>query len=807
MTQKKKLVLIGNGMAGVNTIEHILKLAPNKFEITIFGTEPYPNYNRILLSYVLSGDSSVDDIVINSYEWYESNGISLYTGQSITEINTKEQTVTSNLGVCVAYDQLIIATGSNPFMLPLPGADKEGVMAYRTIQDCERMIEASKTLKKAIVIGGGLLGLEAARGFLNLGMKVDVVHICDSIMERQLDPTASRMLREALEAQGMNFLLDKQSAEIIGNRHVTGLRFKDGTKTDGDLIVMAVGIRPNVELAKRSGFEVNPGIVVDDYLRTNIPNVYAVGECAQHRGIAYGLVAPLYEQGAVLAKHISEVETAPYEGSILYTKLKVSGVDVFSGGQFMESPGTQAIRIHDEFSGIYKKVQIKDNKIIGAVLFGDTSDGSRLMQMIRNQTDISGYDKTAILIETGGKTGETSNVAEMDDESIICGCNGVSKGTICSAIKTQGLFTVEEVKNCTTASRSCGGCKPLVSDLLAYTLGDQYDKTAVKESMCGCTNLSRDEILEQIREKDLSHVREVMNVLGWNHAEGCSKCRPALNYYLAMINPIEYTDDSTSRFVNERMHANIQKDGTYSVIPRIYGGVTNPAELKRIAEVAEKFKIPTVKFTGGQRLDLLGVKKEDLVKIWEELDMPSGYAYGKALRTVKTCVGEDYCRFGTADAMGMGIKMEKRFERLNTPAKVKMAVSGCPRNCAESGIKDLGVVAIDGGWELYAGGNGGVKVRAGDLLATVKTEDEVIEYTEAYLQYYRETATYGERTSEWVKRVGIQPIRNVIAKTEERIGLCARMDTALLVTKDPWKEAIDNKNIQKDLYEVIELIK
>ncbi|HEY0826772.1 MAG TPA: nitrite reductase large subunit NirB [Bacilli bacterium] len=805
MVQMKKLVLIGNGMAGVNTVEHILKLAPNKFDITIFGTEPHPNYNRILLSYVLSGDSSVNDIVINSYEWYESNGITLYTDHTVTEINTEQQTVTSNQGVCVAYDQLIIATGSNPFMLPLPGADKEGVMAYRTIQDCEKMIEASKTLKKAIVIGGGLLGLEAARGFLNLGMKVDVVHICGSIMERQLDPTASSMLREALEAQGMNFLLEKQSAEIIGNEHVTGLKFKDGTKADGDLIVMAVGIRPNVELAKRAGIEVNPGIVVDDYLRTNIPNVYAVGECAQHRGIAYGLVAPLYEQGAVLAKHITEVETAPYEGSILYTKLKVSGVDVFSGGQFMESPGTKAIRIHDEFAGIYKKVLIKENKIIGAVLFGDTSDGTRLMQMIRNQTDISGYDKTALLIETGGNTNDSSNVAEMTDDSIICGCNGVSKGTICSAIKTQGLSTVEEVKNCTTASRSCGGCKPLVSDLLAYTLGDQYDKTAVKESMCGCTTLSRDEILEQIREKELLHIREVMNVLEWKTAEGCSKCRPALNYYLAMINPTEYVDDSTSRFVNERMHANIQKDGTYSVIPRIYGGVTNPAELKRIAEVAEKFNIPTVKFTGGQRLDLLGVKKEDLTQVWEALDMPSGYAYGKALRTVKTCVGQDYCRFGTADSMGMGIRMEKRFERLNTPAKVKMAVSGCPRNCAESGIKDLGVVAIDGGWELYAGGNGGVKIRAGDLLATVKTEDEVIEYTEAYLQYYRETAIYLERTSDWVKRVGIQPIRDVILDAEKRIGLCDRMNTVLSVTTDPWKEAIDNEKIQKDLYEVIEI--
>ncbi|GMX61905.1 NADPH-nitrite reductase [Paenibacillus elgii] len=806
MSNKQKLVLVGNGMAGVNVIEHLLKLAPGSYEITIFGSEPHPNYNRILLSYVLAGDSSVQDIVIHPWDWYRENGITLYTGHTVTGIDTQARTVTSDQGVTVAYDKLILATGSNPFMLPLPGADKEGVMAYRTIRDCEMMIDAARKYKKAVVIGGGLLGLEAARGFLNLGMKVDVVHIGDTLMERQLDRTASKLLQEALEAQGMNFLLEKQSAEIIGDSRVTGLKFKDGSVAEADLVVMAVGIRPNVELAKSIGLEVNPGIVVNDYMQTSMPDVYAVGECAMHRGVVYGLVAPLYEQGAVLAKHLAAVETAPYEGSIVYTKLKVSGVDVFSGGQFLESAGCKTIRVHDEYSGVYKKVVIRDNKMIGAVLFGDTSDGTRLMQMIRDGSDISGMEKASILrdsADSGGSAG--SGVASMSDDTIVCGCNGVSKGAICSAIREQGLTSVEEVKNCTGASRSCGGCKPLVGELLAYTLGDSYDSATVKETMCGCTEHSREEIVAAIREKGLGYVREVMNVLGWKREEGCSKCRPALNYYLGMVHPIVYKDDRTSRFVNERMHANIQKDGTYSVVPRMYGGVTSPAELKRIAEVAEKFNVPTVKLTGGQRIDLLGVKKEDLTRMWEELDMPSGYAYGKALRTVKTCVGADYCRFGTADSMGMGIRLEKRFERLNTPAKVKMAVSGCPRNCAESVIKDLGVVAIDGGWELYAGGNGGVKVRAGDLLTTVKTEDEVVEYTEAYLQYYRENANYGERTSEWVKRVGIESIRQIVENAEERQALCERMDITLSVTKDPWKEAIESEKIQKDLYEVVEL--
>jgi len=809
---KQKLVLIGNGMAGVNVIEHLLKLAPDKYDITIFGAEPYPNYNRIMLSYVLGGDSKLEDIFINDYGWYEKNNITLYTGQKVTKFDASAKTVTSAGAagdITLAYDKLVLATGSNPFIIPIPGSQLPGVIAYRTIQDTELMRQAAKKYKKAVVIGGGLLGLEAARGLLNLGMQVEVVHLGDCLMERQLDPTASKLLQATLEKQGMKFLMEKSSAEILGKERATGLKFADGTWTEADLIVMAVGIRPNVGLAKDAGLDVVQGITVNDWLETSAPDVYAVGECAQHRGIAYGLVAPLYEQGAVLAKRLAGVESVPYEGSVVYTKLKVSGVDVFSAGQFTESEDTKAIRVHDDWSGIYKKVLVRDNKVVGAVLFGNTSESTKLMQMIRSQADITKMEITALLQESdaeGGKSGGGTEavVAAMEDDAIICGCNGVSKGTICSAIKECGLTTVDGVKDQTTASRSCGGCKPLVAALLKTTLGDGFDAAAsAKTSICGCTTLTRDEVVEAIKEKKLTHVREVMNVLGWKEPEGCSKCRPALNYYLAMVNPSEYQDDRTSRFVNERMHANIQKDGTYSVVPRMYGGLTTPSELKKIAEVAEKYNVPTVKLTGGQRIDLLGVKKEDLVPMWTDLDMPSGYAYGKALRTVKTCVGAEYCRFGTADSMGMGVALEKRFERLNTPAKVKMAVSGCPRNCAESGIKDLGVVAIDGGWELYAGGNGGVKVRAGDLLTTVKTEQDVLDYTAAYLQYYRETGNYGERTSEWVERVGLERIRSVVEDPEQRRELISRIDEALAATKDPWREAIDSAKIQKDLYEVI----
>ncbi|ALS24137.1 nitrite reductase large subunit NirB [Paenibacillus naphthalenovorans] len=794
---KRKLVLVGNGMAGVRCVEHILKLAPQMFDITIFGAEPYPNYNRILLSSVLAGDSGLKDIVLNDWDWYRDNNITFHAGHTVTKIDTANQKVVSDKGVTAAYDELILATGSLPFMLPIPGADKEGVIAFRDIKDCETMMETAKQYKKAVVIGGGLLGLEAARGLLNLNMEVSVVHINHYLMERQLDETASRMLQAELERQGMKFLLEKQTEQIVGKKRVTGVKFKDGGFEEADLVVMAVGIRPNVALAKESGIELNRGIVVNDYLQTSVPNIYAVGECAEHRGVAYGLVAPLYEQGDVLAKKLCGLECEGYRGSVTSTKLKVSGVDVFSGGQYNEEPGTRAIRIQDEIDGIYKKILIRDGRVVGAVMFGDTSDSSRIFQLIRTGEDISGREKEIVLGEDfGSRNGNGGTaVGAMSDDEIVCGCNGVTKGTIVKAIQEKRLTSVEEIKACTNASRSCGGCKPLVAQVLNCTLGEDA-VTAAKEGICGCTTLDRDEVVAAIRSMHLTTSKEVMHVLEWSNPEGCSKCRPALNYYLGMVWPVEHAEERESRFVNERNHANIQKDGTYSVIPRIYGGVTSPKELKKIAEVAEKYDVPMVKITGGQRIDLLGVKKEDLPGMWEELDMPSGYGYGKALRTVKTCVGSTFCRFGTQDSISMGIELERRFERLNTPAKVKMAVSGCPRNCAEATIKDFGVVAIDGGWELYIGGNGGVKVRASDLMWKVRTKEEVLEYSAAFLQYYRENAKWNERTSEWVQRVGLDVIRQALDTEEKRKALVARIDETLKLMKDPWKEIIETPELR-----------
>ncbi|MFC4767473.1 nitrite reductase large subunit NirB [Effusibacillus consociatus] len=794
---KQKLVLVGNGMAGVRCIEEILKIDRERFEITVFGSEPHPNYNRILLSKVLQGDTTIEDITINDWNWYQENNIQLFTGETVIRIDTEQQVVYTDQNRQVEYDRLILATGSLPFILPVPGADKEGVTAFRDIKDCERMIETANQYKKASVIGGGLLGLEAARGLLNLGMEVNVIHIFDCLMERQLDPTASQMLRRELEKQGMNFLLEKQTEEIIGGERVEGIRFKDGTEVATDLVVMAVGVRPNVQLAKDSGISVNRGIVVNDYMETNTPNVYAVGECAEHRGIVYGLVAPLYEQGKALAEKICGVHGKSYEGTVVSTQLKVSGVDVFSAGQFVDNEETKSFKVHDEINGIYKKILVCDNKIVGAVLFGDISEGPKLLEMINRQ---AAADELNQVFQSSSEESGDNIAAAMPINQIVCSCNNVTKGAIMQAVYSQGFTTVQQIAKCTKASSSCGGCKPLVAAILEHARENDVELTVEKETICSCTTLSHDEVVQEIQEKRLTHVKEVMFVLGWKNEEGCSTCRPALNYYLGMIHPTEYEEDQDSLSVSERMLANIQADGTYSVVPRMYGGVTNAEELRRIANVVEKYEIPLVKLTGGQRIDLLGIKKEDLPNVWADLDMPSGYSYGKSLRTVKTCVGSRYCRFGTQDSIELGIALEKKFERIQTPNKVKMSVSACPRNCAESGIKDLGIVGVEHGWELYVGGNGGTHVQAGQLLCTVATEEEVMEMAGAFLQYYRETANYSERTSKWIERVGLEHVREVLFDKENREVLMERLEIAISNSKDPWKEVLGNKEIQEEVY-------
>lgn len=803
---REKLVVIGNGMAGMSVVEQILKLT-TKFDITVIGSEPHPNYNRIMLSYVLEGSKTIDDIVLNNLDWYKDNGITLYMGRAVTKIDEERKEIITEDGLKVPYDKAIIATGSNSFILPIPGSDKEGVVGFRDIADCNQMLEAAKTYRKAAVIGGGLLGLEAAKGLVQLGMDVTVVHLMEDLMERQLDHQAASMLKAELERQGIRFKMGAQTAELLGDTRVSGLRFADDSVLDAEFVVMAVGIKPNIKVAKESGIEVNRGIVVNDYMQTSMKDVYSVGECTEHRGTCYGLVAPLFEQGMILAKHICSVETAPYEGSVVSTKLKISGVDVFSTGEFIDGPEHTVISTKDDWKRTYKKILLKDNVMVGAVLFGDITDSAQLQKLIKQKTVMTD-ELYASLMGTGccGAEGKKGiQVDSMSDDEIVCGCNGVTKGAIVDVITNQGLTTIDEIKACTGATRSCGGCKPVVEQILQYVLGDGFE-TTTKEGICSCTTLGRDEIVAEIKDKGLQTTKEVMNVLGWSQPEGCSKCRPAINYYLGMIYPDTHEDEKASRFVNERMNANIQKDGTYTVVPRMYGGVTTPEDLKKIADVSLKYDVKVVKVTGGQRLDLIGVKKEDLPKVWEELNMPSGYAYAKSLRTVKTCVGSQFCRFGTQDSMGMGAILERKFERLDFPAKFKMAVNGCPRNCAESCTKDIGIVGNDGGWEIFVGGNGGIKARLADSLCKVKTDEELIEICGAIMQFYRETGNYLERTSEWVERIGLEQIKAVVVDdVEGRKALMERIEFALKQVEDPWKKALRETDESDKLFTGLEM--
>jgi len=796
--KKSKLVMVGNGMAGVRTIEELLKVAPELYDITVFGAEPHPNYNRILLSPVLAGEQTLDEIVLNSWDWYKDNHITLHAGKKVVEVDRIRRVVRAEDGTEEEYDRLLMCTGSNPFILPVPGKDLKGVIAYRDIADTNEMIAASEKYKKAVVIGGGLLGLEAANGLMLRGMDVSVVHVMPTLMERQLDSVAGKLLQKSLEERGLTFLMGAQTQELVGGPgidgepgRVTAIKFKDGTEVATDLVVMAVGIRPNTELAEKMRLHCNKGIVVNDTMQTvTDARIYSVGECAAHRGIAYGLVAPLFEQAKVAANHLAQFGIGRYTGSLTSTKLKVTGIDLFSAGEFMGGEGTEEIVMSDPFGGVYKKLVIRDDKLIGACLYGDTVDGSYYFKLLRDGRSVGDIRDKLMFGESNiGDAGHEGHnkAAAMPMEAEVCGCNGVTKGTICKAIKEKGLFTLDEVRKHTKASASCGSCTGLVEQILMATAGGDYSATPKLKAMCGCTDHGHQAVRDAIRNNKLMTIADTFKFMEWRTPNGCASCRPAINYYLISTWPKEAKDDPQSRYINERSHANIQKDGTYSVIPRMWGGETTASELRRIADAVDKYKIPTVKVTGGQRIDLLGVKKEDLQNVWKDIGMPSGHAYAKALRTVKTCVGSEWCRMGTQDSTQMGKDLERAMWRMYAPHKVKFAVSGCPRNCAESGIKDVGIIGVDSGWEMYIAGNGGIKTEVAHFFTKLKTAAEVLEYTGAFCELYRQEGWYLERTVHYVNRVGLDYVKKKILEDHEgRKKLWEQLQFALDGEPDPW---------------------
>ncbi|WP_170407581.1 nitrite reductase large subunit NirB [Ruegeria arenilitoris] len=794
---KQKLVVIGAGMASGRVLEHLTETAPDVFDITLFNAEPRGNYNRIMLSPVLSGEKTYEDIVTHDGDWYAQRGIVCRFGEHVVKIDREMKVVEGENGH-VPYDKLLIATGSAPFIIPVPGKDLPGVISYRDLDDTNAMIDAAAKGGNAVVIGGGLLGLEAAAGLAERGMTVTVVHLMGHLMERQLDEAAGYLLRKDLERRGITVRTQASTKAILGEGRAEAVLLESGETLPADLVVMAVGIRPETRLATDAGLDVARGIEVNAQMQSSDPDVMAVGECVEFDGHLFGLVAPLFDQAKVVANTLLGQPDA-FVVKELATKLKVTGCDLFSAGDFAEGEGREDIVFRDPARGVYKRLVIEDDRLIGAVMYGDTADGSWFFGLIKDGTDIDEMRDTLIFgpAYQGGDTADPlSAVAALPPEAEICGCNGVCKGTIVEAIAA-GATDLAAVRASTKASASCGTCTGLVEQVLQVTLGDEFQMPAA-QPICGCTDLTHEDVRRLIKAQELKSQAAVWQELGWKTPNGCHVCRPAINYYLLADWPLEYQDDPQSRFVNERKHANIQKDGTFSVVPRMWGGITNPAELRAIADAAEKYDVPTVKVTGGQRIDLLGVKGEDLPAIWADLNkagLVSGHAYSKGLRTVKTCVGTDHCRFGTQDSTGLGIKLEKILWGSWTPHKLKLAVSGCPRNCAEATCKDIGVVCVDSGYQIGIGGAAGMDVKETELLCQVPTEDGAIEVVMAVTQAYREGGKYLDRLYKWLAKVGMDWVRaNVINDLENRRALVERFELSQSIyRKDPWAEHVRDK--------------
>jgi nitrite reductase (NADH) large subunit len=786
---RKRLVIIGNGMAGARLAEDILAADPkHAYDIVMFGDEPYGNYNRILLSNVLNGSQDAKEIFLNSLPWYEENRITLHAGKRVTKIDRENQVVHAE-GVEQPYDSLVFATGSRPFVPPIPGTNLGGVFVFRTIDDCHSIAQYAKGCQKAVVIGGGLLGLEAAKGLMTHNVSVTVVEMGPWLMGVQLDADGGKVLQATIEKLGITPLTSASTKAFVAdeNGRVRGVEFADGTIVECDMVVISAGIRPNKELAQEHGITCDRAIVVDDTLQTSDPNIFGVGECVQHRGMVYGLVAPIWEQTKTLAARLTGANrNAQYAGSKLATKLKVMGVELASMGRISDvKPTDEIVTFAEPGRQVYWKAIVRDGKVSACCMLGDLGPADDLVNYFMTEKPVP--ERRLELFFGGTKTGtQEFSLADMPDDKQICDCNGVCKGTIVKAIQA-GKTTVPAVGKATRAGTGCGSCKKMVAGLIEAVAGAL--KADPSEGWyVAAVPLDKPTLVAEVKKRGLKSVSAVLRELGTNDDE---KSKNGLASMLKGIWGLEYIDERDSRYINDRVHANIQKDGTFSVIPRIYGGVTTADDLIKIGQVAKKYSVPMVKFTGGQRIDLLGIKKDDLPGVWSDLGMPSGYAYTKALRTVKTCVGTEFCRYGTNDSTGLGIALEKRFQGFEFPAKVKLGVSGCPRNCAESTVKDIGIVATEGGdWDILVGGAAGAHVRRTDVLARVKTADEAMQLTGRFMIYYRDNAKWLERTYDFVPRVGIKFLQEVLVN--DSLGIVADLDAEVEKTiaayVDPWLE-------------------
>ncbi len=803
--ESMKIVVVGNGMVGFKCCEKISsKKGSVNIQLTVFGEETRPAYDRVHLSEYFSGKTAAD-LSLASAEWYAANGITLYLGDPVQRIDRANKTIHSFHGITLEYDYLIIATGSSAFVPPVPGVEKEGVFVYRTIEDLEMMTAYAKRTKRGAVIGGGLLGLEAAKAMIDLGIKdTHVIEFASRLMPRQIDDAGSNILKAKLEDLGLKIHTNKNTSQIIGDSCITGMQFSDDTTIDVDMLVISAGIKPRDELAKGCGLEVGVrgGIVVNEHLQTTDENIFAIGECALFGGIIYGLVAPGYEMADVVATNLTggSKQFAPYDMS---TKLKLIGVDVASfGNPFVPHTECRTVILEDTMKGIYKRINITpDGKyLLGGILIGDADAYNILLQTTKNKVVLPPNPEDLILGARGGEGDAGAGVASLPDDASICSCENVTKGQICNAVNA-GCETVDAIKKCTKGGTGCGGCVPMLKDLMVHTMkaGGKY----IRNVVCEHFTYSRQELYDLVKLKALKSYDDVLTEIG--NGDGCETCKPVITSILASLwnEMILKKGNDTAQDSNDRYLANIQKGGTYSVVPRVPGGEITPDKLIVIGQVAKKYSLYT-KITGGQRIDLFGAHLNDLPQIWKELieaGFESGHAYGKALRTVKSCVGSTWCRFGLHDSVSYAIRIEERYRGLRAPHKIKSAVSGCIRECAEAKSKDFGIIATEKGWNLYVCGNGGSKPQHALLLASDLDSETCIQYIDRFLMFYIKTADPLTRTATWLNKMegGIDYLRNVVVN--DSLGIAAQLEAEMQLLVNnyqcEWKEVVENPELQK----------
>ncbi|GAB3168080.1 nitrite reductase large subunit NirB [Telluribacter humicola] len=793
-------------MVGYKFCEKLLAKAKNDqgFELTVFGEEPRAAYDRVHLSEYIAGKTA-DELQMAPTGWYTENGIRLYLSDPVVEIDRQRKEVRSHHGLIVPYDYLVLATGSGAFVPAINGVEKEGVFVYRTIEDLDLIQSHARKARRGAVLGGGLLGLEAAKALLDLGLEeAHVVEFAPRLMPRQIDEAGSGILQRQLESLGLNIHLSKITQQIVGGDAIEGMQFADGTVLDVDMLVISAGIRPRDEVAKAAGLETHPrgGIVVDNFMQTSDPAIFAIGECALAHQMIYGLIAPGYEMADVVAARLTgeEKEFKPYDMS---TKLKLIGVDVASfGDPFVEEPACRTITYENKAKGIYKRINVTPDgkELLGGVLVGDAEQYNMLLQTCKNKTVLPPDPEDLILGSRGGEEAG-AGVMSLPDDALICSCEALTKGMICHEITENNHTTIDSLKKATKACTGCGGCAPLVKDLIQGTMKQQG--LYIRNIICEHFDYTRQELLDMVKMNGYRTFNEVVEGLGKD--DGCETCKPLVASILASLwneNVLE-KGRATIQDSNDRYLANIQKGGTYSVVPRIPGGEITPDKLIVIGEVAKRYGLYT-KITGGQRIDLFGAHVSDLPRIWEELiaaGFESGHAYGKALRTVKSCVGSTWCRFGVQDSVSFAIEVEERYKGLRAPHKLKSAVSGCIRECAEAQSKDFGIIATEKGWNLYVCGNGGSKPQHAQLLATDVDKETCIRYIDRFLMFYIKTADPLTRTATWLNKIegGMSYLKAVVVDDVLGIGeeLEQEMQTLVNNFKCEWKEVVDNPELRK----------